>query len=148
VAGAPRRDAEFVSGRSERARFERVRSVAHRSSGFRSPGDELERGANLSGAHLDGANFFKAVLDGADLAGAFLGVCRPRPAGGSVIIQVDRWGNASAGEFRGTVPAVAAQLLAAGRPPDSVVMVNRGRGSSMPTVKLATLLPPPWEGTP
>jgi hypothetical protein len=25
-----------------------------------------------SGAHLDGANFFKAVLDGADLAGAFL----------------------------------------------------------------------------
>jgi len=29
-------------------------------------------GANLSGAHLDGANFFKAVLDDADLAGAFL----------------------------------------------------------------------------
>src|SRR6266404_3997905 len=29
-------------------------------------------GANLSGAHLDGANFFKAVFDGADLAGAFL----------------------------------------------------------------------------
>jgi uncharacterized protein YjbI with pentapeptide repeats len=29
-------------------------------------------GANLSSAHLDGANFFKAVLDGADLAGAFL----------------------------------------------------------------------------
>ena len=28
-------------------------------------------GANLSGAHLDGANFFKAVLDGADLAGGF-----------------------------------------------------------------------------
>ena len=28
--------------------------------------------ANLSGAHLDGANFFKAVLDDADLAGAFL----------------------------------------------------------------------------
>jgi hypothetical protein len=28
-------------------------------------------GANLSGAHLGGANFFKAVLDGADLAGAF-----------------------------------------------------------------------------
>jgi uncharacterized protein YjbI with pentapeptide repeats len=28
-------------------------------------------GANLSGAHLDGANFFKAVLDGADLAGPF-----------------------------------------------------------------------------
>jgi uncharacterized protein YjbI with pentapeptide repeats len=28
--------------------------------------------ANLSGAHLDGANFFKAVLDGADLAEAFL----------------------------------------------------------------------------
>jgi uncharacterized protein YjbI with pentapeptide repeats len=28
-------------------------------------------GANLSGAHLDGANFFKAVLDGADVAGAF-----------------------------------------------------------------------------
>jgi uncharacterized protein YjbI with pentapeptide repeats len=28
-------------------------------------------GANLSGAHLDGANFFKAVLDGGDLAGAF-----------------------------------------------------------------------------
>jgi uncharacterized protein YjbI with pentapeptide repeats len=27
---------------------------------------------NLSGAHLDGANFFKAVLDDADLAGAFL----------------------------------------------------------------------------
>jgi uncharacterized protein YjbI with pentapeptide repeats len=26
----------------------------------------------LSGAHLDGANVFKAVLDGADLAGAFL----------------------------------------------------------------------------
>jgi uncharacterized protein YjbI with pentapeptide repeats len=29
-------------------------------------------GANLSGAHLDGANFFKAVLDDADLAEAFL----------------------------------------------------------------------------
>jgi uncharacterized protein YjbI with pentapeptide repeats len=29
-------------------------------------------GANLSDAHLDGANFFKAVLDRADLAGAFL----------------------------------------------------------------------------
>ena len=28
--------------------------------------------ANLSGAQLDGANFFKAVLDGADLARAFL----------------------------------------------------------------------------
>jgi uncharacterized protein YjbI with pentapeptide repeats len=28
--------------------------------------------ANLSGAHLEGANFFKAVLNGADLAGAFL----------------------------------------------------------------------------
>jgi uncharacterized protein YjbI with pentapeptide repeats len=28
--------------------------------------------ANLSRAHLDGVNFFKAVLDGADLAGAFL----------------------------------------------------------------------------
>jgi uncharacterized protein YjbI with pentapeptide repeats len=26
----------------------------------------------LSDAHLDGANFFKVVLDGADLAGAFL----------------------------------------------------------------------------
>jgi uncharacterized protein YjbI with pentapeptide repeats len=26
-------------------------------------------GASLSGAHLDGANFFKAVLDDADLAG-------------------------------------------------------------------------------
>jgi uncharacterized protein YjbI with pentapeptide repeats len=29
-------------------------------------------GANLSRAHLDGGNFFKAVLDGADLAGAFV----------------------------------------------------------------------------
>ena len=29
-------------------------------------------GANLLGAHLDGANFFKAVLDCADLSGAFL----------------------------------------------------------------------------
>ena len=29
-------------------------------------------GANLSAARLDGANFFKAVLDDADLAGAFL----------------------------------------------------------------------------
>jgi uncharacterized protein YjbI with pentapeptide repeats len=29
-------------------------------------------GANLSGARLDGVNFFKAVLDAADLAGAFL----------------------------------------------------------------------------
>jgi len=29
-------------------------------------------GANLSGAHLEGANLFKAVLDGADLAEAFL----------------------------------------------------------------------------
>jgi uncharacterized protein YjbI with pentapeptide repeats len=29
-------------------------------------------GANLSGAHLDGANFFKAVLDDADIAGATL----------------------------------------------------------------------------
>jgi uncharacterized protein YjbI with pentapeptide repeats len=29
-------------------------------------------GANLLGAHLDGANFFKAMLDGGDLAGAFL----------------------------------------------------------------------------
>ena len=29
-------------------------------------------GANLSGAHLDGANFFKTVLEGADVAGAFL----------------------------------------------------------------------------
>ena len=28
--------------------------------------------ANLSGAHLDGANFFKTVLDDADLAEAFL----------------------------------------------------------------------------
>ena len=28
--------------------------------------------ANLSGAHLDGANFFKAVLDDADLAGTSL----------------------------------------------------------------------------
>jgi uncharacterized protein YjbI with pentapeptide repeats len=28
-------------------------------------------GANLSGAHLGGANFFKAVLAGVDLAGAF-----------------------------------------------------------------------------
>jgi uncharacterized protein YjbI with pentapeptide repeats len=28
--------------------------------------------ANLSLAHLHGVNFFKAVLDGADLAGAFL----------------------------------------------------------------------------
>jgi uncharacterized protein YjbI with pentapeptide repeats len=28
--------------------------------------------ANLSGARLDGANLFKAVLDRADLAGAFL----------------------------------------------------------------------------
>jgi uncharacterized protein YjbI with pentapeptide repeats len=27
---------------------------------------------NLSGAHLEGANFFKAVLDGANLAEAFL----------------------------------------------------------------------------
>jgi uncharacterized protein YjbI with pentapeptide repeats len=29
-------------------------------------------GANLSVAHLEAANFFKAVLDDADLAGAFL----------------------------------------------------------------------------
>jgi uncharacterized protein YjbI with pentapeptide repeats len=29
-------------------------------------------GANLSGVHLEGANLFKAVLDDADLAGAFL----------------------------------------------------------------------------
>ena len=29
-------------------------------------------GANLSVAHLEAANFFKAVLDAADLAGAFL----------------------------------------------------------------------------
>jgi hypothetical protein len=29
-------------------------------------------GANLSVAHLEAANFFKAMLDGADLAGAFL----------------------------------------------------------------------------
>jgi uncharacterized protein YjbI with pentapeptide repeats len=29
-------------------------------------------GANLSSAHLDGVNFFKAVLDGADLDEAFL----------------------------------------------------------------------------
>jgi len=29
-------------------------------------------GANLSGAHLEGANLFKAVLDDADLTGAFL----------------------------------------------------------------------------
>ena len=29
-------------------------------------------GASLSGAHLDGANFFKAVLDDADLVWAFL----------------------------------------------------------------------------
>ncbi|MGC2202840.1 MAG: pentapeptide repeat-containing protein [Stellaceae bacterium] len=29
-------------------------------------------GANLSGAHLEAANLFKAVLDGADLAEAFL----------------------------------------------------------------------------
>ena len=28
--------------------------------------------ANLSGAHLEGANLFKAVLDGADHSGAFL----------------------------------------------------------------------------
>ena len=28
-------------------------------------------GANLSSAHLDGANFFKAVLDGADLCRGF-----------------------------------------------------------------------------
>jgi uncharacterized protein YjbI with pentapeptide repeats len=28
--------------------------------------------AKLAGAHLDGVNLFKAVLDGADLAGAFL----------------------------------------------------------------------------
>jgi uncharacterized protein YjbI with pentapeptide repeats len=28
--------------------------------------------ANLSGAHLEGANLFKAVLDDADLGGAFL----------------------------------------------------------------------------
>jgi uncharacterized protein YjbI with pentapeptide repeats len=27
---------------------------------------------NLSGAHVEGANLFKAVLEGADLAGAFL----------------------------------------------------------------------------
>ena len=30
------------------------------------------RGASLSGAHVEGANLFKAVLDDADLAGAFL----------------------------------------------------------------------------
>src|SRR5712671_7045526 len=29
-------------------------------------------GANLAGAHLEGANLFKAVLDDAELAGAFL----------------------------------------------------------------------------
>jgi uncharacterized protein YjbI with pentapeptide repeats len=29
-------------------------------------------GANLSGAHLEGANLFKAVVDDADLTGAFL----------------------------------------------------------------------------
>ena len=29
-------------------------------------------GASLAGAHLEGANMFKAVLDGADFAGAFL----------------------------------------------------------------------------
>ncbi len=29
-------------------------------------------GANLAGARLEGANLFKAVLDGADLAGTFL----------------------------------------------------------------------------
>ena len=29
-------------------------------------------GANLSATHLERANFFKAVLDGSDLAGAFL----------------------------------------------------------------------------
>ena len=34
-------------------------------------GTNLSR-ANLSGAHIDGANFFKAVLDGAELAEAFL----------------------------------------------------------------------------
>jgi uncharacterized protein YjbI with pentapeptide repeats len=34
-------------------------------------GTNLSR-ANLSGAHLDGVNLFKAVLDGDDLAGAFL----------------------------------------------------------------------------
>jgi uncharacterized protein YjbI with pentapeptide repeats len=33
-------------------------------------------GANLSGAHLDGANLFKAVLDGGDLARAFLNRAR------------------------------------------------------------------------
>jgi uncharacterized protein YjbI with pentapeptide repeats len=32
-------------------------------------------GANLSDAHLDGANFFKAVLDCADLSGEFLNGC-------------------------------------------------------------------------
>jgi uncharacterized protein YjbI with pentapeptide repeats len=50
-------------------------------SGFELYGADLRgadlRGANLSEAnlslsHLDGANVFKVVLDGADLAGAFL----------------------------------------------------------------------------
>ena len=63
--------AGLISGRSARARFERVRSIAADLRGADLRGTNLS-GANLSGAHLDGANFFKAVLDGADLAAALL----------------------------------------------------------------------------
>jgi uncharacterized protein YjbI with pentapeptide repeats len=45
--------------------------VAHSSSGADLRETKFCDG-DLSGAHLEGANFFKAVFDGAKLAGAFL----------------------------------------------------------------------------
>jgi hypothetical protein len=52
--------------------------------------------------------------------------------------------------IRGPTPAaVAVKLIAAGTPPDTLVMLHRGRGNGHPTFKLAVLAEPhAWEGTP
>jgi uncharacterized protein YjbI with pentapeptide repeats len=72
---------EWRANRDEMPELSRAGLRGLDLSGFDLSGADLQgadlrgtnlSGTNLSGAHLGGANFFKAVLDDADIAGAFL----------------------------------------------------------------------------
>jgi uncharacterized protein YjbI with pentapeptide repeats len=79
-AAAPQRGNEWRTTRDEMPNLSRAGLRGLDLSGFDLSGADLRgadlrgtnlSGANLSDAHLDGANFFKAVLDRADLSGLF-----------------------------------------------------------------------------
>jgi hypothetical protein len=65
-----------------------------------------------------------------------------------MIIRATRDGFEAEGAPGSTVAAVAAQLIAAGLPPDTLVELH-GKGARHPTYKLAVLAEPHrYEGTP